>query len=83
MVATVTRRLGRRFVGDVHGRFGVFDVTELPDLGTYTISLNPSGAASGAATVTLYDVPDDAPASVLVGAPSVSRRLRFLGRTLR
>src|SRR4029453_14165669 len=54
------------------------DAKVLPVTGTYTIVLDPQSNAVGSATVTLYDVPPDATATIVPGgAPSPSpRRLR-------
>ena len=51
---------------------GLLDTRTLPDAGTYTILVDPTANAIGSATVTLYDVPPDAGASITPGAPSVT-----------
>ncbi|HZD24164.1 MAG TPA: VWD domain-containing protein [Acidimicrobiia bacterium] len=45
-----------------------FDVEEMPETGTYTISFDPKGATTGTTTITAWDVPDDAQATTLVGS---------------
>ena len=55
------------------GRNGLFlDTVTLPETGRYRIDLDPIGAEMGSATVTLYDVPPDATASVSPGGTPVS-----------
>jgi len=46
------------------------DAITLPVTGTYSITLNPPGARTGNATFTLYDVPPDASAHIVPGAPN-------------
>ena len=48
------------------------DTRTLPAAGTYTIVLDPQGAATGSATLALYDVPADASGSVGFGGPSLT-----------
>src|SRR5207302_9613050 len=48
------------------------DATTLPTAGTYTIVLDPQGAATGSATLRLYDVPPDAGGPIAPGGPSVT-----------
>ncbi len=51
---------------------GVFlDRTVLPVTGLYSIAIDPSGAAVGTATATLYDVPPDVSGTITVGGPAV------------
>jgi Subtilase family len=50
---------------------GFVDVKTLPSTGTYTILIDPQSTAVGGVTTTLYDVPPDASATLVVqGAPS-------------
>ncbi|MEO8290765.1 MAG: S8 family peptidase [Gaiellaceae bacterium] len=51
---------------------GFVDVRTLPAAGTYTIVVDPQSNAVGSATVTLYDVPPDATASIVPGGAPVS-----------
>ena len=60
----------------------------LPASGTYTLLLDPQAAATGSATVTLYDVPPDAtasttpdgaPATVTTAVPGQGARVTFEG----
>ena len=51
---------------------GFLDVKTLPVAGTYTILLDPQSSAVGSATVTLYDVPPDATASIVPGGAPVT-----------
>src|SRR5207248_1855563 len=46
---------------------GFVDAVTLPVSGTYSITIDPQAAATGSATLTLYDVPSDATAAVTVG----------------
>jgi hypothetical protein len=48
------------------------DAKVLPVTGTYTIVLDPQSNAVGSATVTLYDVPPDATATIVPGGAPVS-----------
>jgi len=49
---------------------GWFDTKTLPAGGTYKIVVNPQGAATGSATLTLYDVPANVSGTIAVGGPS-------------
>jgi hypothetical protein len=61
------------FPGALFGRNGLFvDTKVLPTTGTYSVVVDPLGAEVGSATVTLYDVPPDASASMSVGGPPVT-----------
>lgn len=51
---------------------GFLDAKALPVTGTYTIVLDPQSNAVGSATVTLYDVPPDATATIVPGGEPVS-----------
>ena len=51
---------------------GFLDTVTLPATTTYTILVDPQGPATGDATLTLYDVPPDATASIVPGGSSVS-----------
>jgi subtilisin family serine protease len=48
------------------------DTRTLPASGAYTIVVDPQGAATGSVTMTLYDVPPDVTAPIVVGGPSVT-----------
>jgi subtilisin family serine protease len=71
------------------GTAGTFvDTTTLPAAGTYSIVVDPQGAATGSASVTLYDVPPDAGGPITPGgaavtvsttAPGQNGRLTFNG----
>jgi YD repeat-containing protein len=50
---------------------GFMDVTALPTTGTYTIAIDPAGSATGSLTLTLYDVPADASATITPGGSAV------------
>jgi hypothetical protein len=67
---------------------GFLDTTTLPVSGTYTIVLDLQGAATGAVTLTLYDVPADVAAgiapdgagvTVTTSVPGQNARLTFTG----
>jgi hypothetical protein len=51
---------------------GFMDTATLPATGTYVITVDPQGAAVGATTVTLFDVPADVVGTAVVGGPSVT-----------
>ena len=51
---------------------GFLDATTLPSTGTYTVLLDPQGPDTGAATLTLYDVPADAGGSLVPGGAPAS-----------
>jgi large repetitive protein len=63
------------------------DTTTLSTAGTYTILLDPQGAAVGSANVQIYDVPPDAggpitlgsPVSIATTVPGQNARLTFSG----
>jgi Bacterial Ig-like domain/Chitobiase/beta-hexosaminidase C-terminal domain len=52
------------------GKF--IDRTALPVTGTYTILIDPQGTAVGSATLRLYDVPADVPATITPGGAAVT-----------
>jgi hypothetical protein len=49
-----------------------FDVTALPETGTYTISVNPKDSKTGSINVTLWDVPPNVVLTASVGGGSVN-----------
>ncbi|MES1244716.1 MAG: IPT/TIG domain-containing protein [Acidobacteriota bacterium] len=51
---------------------GFIDLQVLPVSGTYRITFDPYGAATGAVTLTLYNVPPDATAGIVPGGPPVT-----------
>ena len=52
------------------GSAGTFiDTRTLPVTGTYAITIDPQGTATGSATLTLYEVPAEASGSMTAGAP--------------
>jgi subtilisin family serine protease len=51
---------------------GLIDTRTLPVSGTYTIVVDPQGAATGSATLTLEDIPADVTATLTSGGPSVT-----------
>jgi subtilisin family serine protease len=51
---------------------GFLDTRALPTAGTYTILFDPQDATTGSATLTLYDVPPDAAATLVPGGPGQS-----------
>jgi hypothetical protein len=71
MRLTLARPNGTVLAGPVNaGTTGGFlDAVVLPQSGTYTIVVDPQGAATGSARVTLYAVPPDSNAALAVGAP--------------
>ena len=52
----------------------------LPVDGTYTILLDPQGAATGSLTARLYEVPADATATVTVGGPTSTLATPSIGQ---
>jgi large repetitive protein len=64
---------------------GWIDATSLPISGTYTVLVDPVGAATGISNVTLYDVPPDVTGALSpsaagdVMAPSTSLRVKMRG----
>jgi hypothetical protein len=53
------------------GSGGTFvDTTNLPTAGTYSILLDPQGATTGSASITIYDVPPDAGGPITLGTPA-------------
>jgi subtilisin family serine protease len=66
------------------GTYGAFiDTTTLPTAGTYSIVVDPQGAATGSATLTLYDVPPDAGGPITPGGASVSASTTVPGQNVR
>jgi hypothetical protein len=51
---------------------GFMDVRTLPVTGTYTLLVDPQGAATGSMTLSLYDVPPDLSASIVPGGAAVT-----------
>jgi YD repeat-containing protein len=51
---------------------GFIDVTVLPSSGTYTIVVDPVGAATGGVTLTLYTVPADVSGTITAGGSAVT-----------
>jgi uncharacterized protein YhfF len=51
---------------------GFVDTKTLPATGEYRILVDPQGTATGSATLTLYDVPPDATASITPGGADVT-----------
>ena len=58
--------------GSVGTTGGLPDAVSLPVDGTYTILVDPSGAATGTVTLQLYDVPTDATGTATIGGPAVT-----------
>jgi pimeloyl-ACP methyl ester carboxylesterase len=63
-----------------------FDTMQLPETGTYTITVDPTDAATGSLTLQLYDVPPDTtgtitpgggPVTVTIGTPGQNGKLTF------
>jgi hypothetical protein len=62
---------------------GFLDTETLPAAGTYELLLDLQGAATGSATLTLYDVPPDAAFTGTVGGPSVAVSVTVPGQNAR
>jgi subtilisin family serine protease len=80
--------LGSKTYAGTSGSFQ--DPRTLPATGTYTILVDPQGAAVGSMTVNAYDVPADPAASIVaggaaatttIGTPGQNARLTFEGRS--
>jgi RHS repeat-associated protein len=56
------------------------DTKILPATGTYTIVVDPQGARTGSATLTLYDVPADTTGTIAIGGGSVTVTLSTPGQ---
>jgi hypothetical protein len=70
---TILRPDGRTLASTSVGTFGGFlDTTTLPSTGTYTILVDPQGSGTGSVTLTLYDVPADAVATIAPSGPPVT-----------
>jgi large repetitive protein len=88
--ASVLRPNGTALIGvRTFGTAGGFiDTFTLPVTGTFTIVVDPQGAATGSVALTLYDVPGDATASIVAGGgpatvtttvPGQNARVTFSG----
>lgn len=80
-----TALVANRFIGPGST---FLDTTTVPSAGTYAIVLDPNGAATGSASVLVYDVPPDsggpitlggAPVTVATTVPGQNGRLTFAG----
>jgi len=49
-----------------------FDTMELPEGGTYTITVDPAGGATGSLTLQLYNVPADTTGTIVAGGAAVT-----------
>jgi hypothetical protein len=59
---------------------GFIDAKVLPASGTYKVTVNPVGDATGSATLSLYNVPADATGSITVGGASQSLGMSVPGQ---
>jgi subtilisin family serine protease len=62
---------------------GFVDTKILPATGSYTVLVDPQGAAIGSTTLTLYDVPPDAGGSLTIGGPSLLTSITTPGQNAR
>src|SRR5207247_2647922 len=62
---------------------GFLDPKTLPTTGSYSIVIDPQGAATGSMTLTLYDVPADAGGNLSVGGPSLMTSITTPGQNAR
>ncbi|MDQ3995189.1 MAG: hypothetical protein M3265_10385, partial [Actinomycetota bacterium] len=70
---SISRPNGSRLTSAFFGTAGGFvDTQTLPQAGTYTISVDPQGFATGDVTLTLYDVPPDVVGTITPGGPEVT-----------
>jgi hypothetical protein len=78
---------GVSFVGSSLSTGAYLDTRTLPQTGSYTLLMNPTGLAVGAATFTVYDVPADVTGTITPGTattttvptPGQAARLTFAG----
>jgi hypothetical protein len=83
-IASLVRPDGATLVTKPFAVNGLFlDTTVLPVTGMYSIALDPTGPAVGAATATLYDVPPDVTGSIVAGGPAVSVTTTAPGQSAR
>ena len=59
------------------------DTRVLPVSGTYTITIDPQGAATGSTTLTLYDVPADVSGSIAIGGGPLPLSIATPGQNAR
>jgi hypothetical protein len=62
---------------------GFLDATTLPATGTYTLLVDPTGAATGGATLSLVDVPPDVAGAIVPGGPAVTVTTSVPGQNAR
>ncbi|MGH3033191.1 MAG: Ig-like domain-containing protein [Gaiellaceae bacterium] len=62
---------------------GFLDATTLPTTGAYTLLVDPTGTATGDATLTLVDVPPDVAATIVPGGPAVTVTTSVPGQNAR
>jgi hypothetical protein len=62
---------------------GFIDTRTLPASGTYTILVDPQEMVTGSTTVTLYDIPPDASATIAPGGPAVTVTTSVPGQNAR
>jgi hypothetical protein len=62
---------------------GFVDAMTLPKSGTYTIVLDPQGAATGSSTLSLFNVPADAAAAIAPGGAGVALQTTTPGQNAR
>jgi hypothetical protein len=62
---------------------GFVDATTLPVAGTYSIFVDPQGASTGSMTLTLYNVPADATATIVPGGAAVTATTTTPGQNAR
>jgi subtilisin family serine protease len=79
---SITKPDGSSLVSNtIFSTSGTFvDTRVLPVAGTYTLTVDPQGAATGSATLTLSDVPADAAATLTIGGPTQSISLTTPGQ---
>jgi large repetitive protein len=81
---TLLRPDGRTLASTSVGTFGGFlDATTLPSTGTYTILVDPQGAATGSMTLTLYDVPPDVTGTLVIGGAAMTATITTPGQNVR
>ncbi|NOT56638.1 MAG: hypothetical protein HOP18_18730 [Deltaproteobacteria bacterium] len=84
---SITNPDGTTLVGSSMSTGAYLDTRVLPQTGTYTVLMNPTGSAMGSATFTVYDVPADVTGAippgiattVTVPTPGQAARLTFSG----
>jgi YD repeat-containing protein len=80
-VVRIRKADGSALSGDACVEFGGFlDTVTLPATGSYAVVLDPASTATGSVSLTLYDVPADASASITAGGSAVTLTMSTPGQ---